>query len=139
MLIFARHVVLTYPDYTPRSELMPNFDGIYLEKKYGVRTGNIAWLLRTWLGKVRHAHTRLSSSVTRYTPFQSQICVGSSNAMRPAGVLGFCLLKVARGYSPLAHADCGRRRASLFDYNFVPRQFVFAATDLPANMSLAFM
>ena len=38
LLIFARHIVLTYPDYTPRSELMSNFDGIYLEKKYGVHT-----------------------------------------------------------------------------------------------------
>ena len=37
MLIFARDIVLTYPDYTPRSELMSNFDGIYLEKQYGVR------------------------------------------------------------------------------------------------------
>ena len=31
LLIFARDIVLTYPDYTPRLELMPNFDGIYLD------------------------------------------------------------------------------------------------------------
>ena len=38
LLIFVQHIVLTYSDYTPRLELMSNFDGIYLEKKYGVRS-----------------------------------------------------------------------------------------------------
>ena len=36
LLIFDPHVVQTYPERPACSELMSNFDGIYLEKKYGV-------------------------------------------------------------------------------------------------------
>ena len=48
MLIFARDIVLTYPDC---SELMSNFDGIYLEKQYGVRT-----LILIKLMTIRYKH-----------------------------------------------------------------------------------
>ena len=59
MLIFGRDIVLAYPDNAPRSELMPNFDGIYLGKKYGVRAANATKVRLFSRTKDLHLHSVL--------------------------------------------------------------------------------